>query len=116
MKTESKKLAYIEGIGSIILNTILFIFKYWVGIMTGSIAIIADAWHTLSDSLTSIIVIFGARVKLFGKGLSACEGTCAATKEACGSNAAPTPTTNCDADGDGEADVEGNGYCCRPVY
>jgi len=30
--------------------------------MTGSIAIIADAWHTLSDSLTSIVVILGAKV------------------------------------------------------
>lgn len=30
--------------------------------MTGSIAIIADAWHTLSDSLTSIVVILGAKI------------------------------------------------------
>ncbi|MBT8357893.1 MAG: cation diffusion facilitator family transporter [Deltaproteobacteria bacterium] len=59
---ESKKLAYVEGIGSIVINTVLFILKYWVGIMTGSIAIIADAWHTLSDSLTSIVVILGAKV------------------------------------------------------
>jgi len=56
MKNETKKLSYIEGIGSIVINVILFILKYWVGIMTGSIAIIADAWHTLSDSLTSIVV------------------------------------------------------------
>lgn len=62
MKLESKKLAYVEGIGSIVINTVLFILKYWVGIMTGSIAIIADAWHTLSDSLTSIVVILGAKV------------------------------------------------------
>jgi cation diffusion facilitator family transporter len=59
---ESKKLAYVEGIGSIVINTVLFGLKYWVGIMTGSIAIIADAWHTLSDSLTSIVVILGAKV------------------------------------------------------
>ena len=62
MKNETKKLSYIEGIGSIIINVILFILKYWVGIMTGSIAIIADAWHTLSDSLTSIVVILGAKI------------------------------------------------------
>jgi cation diffusion facilitator family transporter len=62
MKNETKKLSYIEGIGSIVINTILFILKYWVGIMTGSIAIIADAWHTLSDSLTSIVVILGAKI------------------------------------------------------
>jgi len=59
---ESKKLAYVEGIGSIVINTVLFGLKYWIGIMTGSIAIIADAWHTLSDSLTSIVVILGAKV------------------------------------------------------
>jgi divalent metal cation (Fe/Co/Zn/Cd) transporter len=46
MKNETKKLSYIEGIGSIVINVILFILKYWVGIMTGSIAIIVDAWHT----------------------------------------------------------------------
>jgi len=62
MKNETKKLSYIEGIGSIVINVILFILKYWVGIMTGSIAIIADAWHTLSDSLTSIVVILGAKI------------------------------------------------------
>jgi cation diffusion facilitator family transporter len=35
--------------------------KYWVGITTGSIAIVADAWHTLSDSFTSIVVLWGAK-------------------------------------------------------
>jgi cation diffusion facilitator family transporter len=51
-----------EGWLSVGCNTILFILKYWAGIVTGSIAIIADAWHTLSDSISSVIVIFGARV------------------------------------------------------
>lgn len=40
----------------------LFILKFWAGIATGSIAIIADAWHTLSDSLTSIVVVIAAKV------------------------------------------------------
>ena len=62
MKNETKKLSYIEGIGSIVINVILFILKYWVGVMTGSIAIIADAWHTLSDSMTSVVVILGAKI------------------------------------------------------
>lgn len=30
--------------------------------MTGSVAIIADAWHTLSDSISSIVVIAGAKI------------------------------------------------------
>ncbi len=55
-------IGYLEGTISIIINTILFGFKYWVGIKTFSIAIIADAWHTLSDSLTSLVVIIGFKV------------------------------------------------------
>lgn len=44
---------------SILINIILFGFKYWAGVASGSVAIIADAWHTLSDSITSIVVIVG---------------------------------------------------------
>ena len=71
MKINSKKqiskkykisIGYLEGTVSIIVNTLLFGLKYWVGIKTFSIAIIADAWHTLSDSLTSVVVIIGFKV------------------------------------------------------
>lgn len=52
---------YTEGWLSISLNVTLFIVKYWVGMVTGSVAIMADAWHTLSDSLSSVIVLVGAK-------------------------------------------------------
>ena len=55
-------IGYLEGTISILINTILFGLKYWVGIKTFSIAIIADAWHTFSDSLTSMVVIIGFKV------------------------------------------------------
>lgn len=55
-------LGYLEGVISIILNIFLFGLKYWVGVKTFSIAIIADAWHTLSDSLTSLVVIIGFKI------------------------------------------------------
>lgn len=61
-KSKDKNLSYLEGWLSIGLNVILFALKYWAGIVSGSIAIIADAWHTLSDSLSSIFVLIGARV------------------------------------------------------
>ena len=61
MEKKAYRLAYIEGWSSIGLNTVIFVFKYWVGIATGSVAILADAWHTLSDSLTSVIVIIGTK-------------------------------------------------------
>ena len=59
--TKMKYLPYIEGWISIVLNIILFILKYWTGVVTGSVAIIADVWHTLSDSITSVVVIAGAK-------------------------------------------------------
>ncbi len=43
---------------SVVVNILLFALKYWAGVKTGSIAIIADAWHTLSDSISSIVVVF----------------------------------------------------------
>lgn len=51
-----------EGWISIIGNTVLFGIKYWAGIVTGSLALIADAWHTMSDTVSSIIVLIAAKV------------------------------------------------------
>jgi len=59
MKLRKENLGYIEGWASAAINTILFVIKLWVGILSHSIAMIADAWHTLSDTLTSVIVLFG---------------------------------------------------------
>jgi len=60
-KPRVNRLAVWEGWLSIIINTLLFGLKYWAGITTASIAIIADAWHTLSDSFTSLVVLWGAK-------------------------------------------------------
>lgn len=59
---KKNKAAYTEGVVSIIVNTGLFGLKLWAGIVSGSLALTADAWHTLSDSLSSIIVIFGVKL------------------------------------------------------
>ena len=66
MKNEVKKrspnfFAYFEGWLSIGINILLFALKYWAGVVSGSVAIIADAWHTLADSITSIIVLIGTK-------------------------------------------------------
>ena len=61
-KTANNKTANQEGWISIFVNSSLFVLKYWAGLVTGSVAIIADAWHTLSDSLSSMIVLIGAKV------------------------------------------------------
>ena len=57
-----QKYIRMEGWSSVIVNTILFILKYWAGIATGSLALIADAWHTLSDSVSSVIVLIGGKL------------------------------------------------------
>ncbi|MFP3959372.1 MAG: cation diffusion facilitator family transporter [Spirochaetaceae bacterium] len=57
--------AYAAGWAAVAVNVVLFSVKYWAGLTAGSLAIVADAWHTLSDSVTSVIVLagtaFGAR-------------------------------------------------------
>lgn len=59
---KNTRIAYLEGWVSFGVNLFLFAIKLWAGMVTGSVAIVADAWHTLSDSLSSVVVIFGARV------------------------------------------------------
>ena len=53
---------YIEGWVSIATNVLLAVLKYWAGVVSGSVALIADAWHTLSDSISSIVIIIGGRI------------------------------------------------------
>jgi len=60
---DKAKAQVFEGILSVVVNAVLFALKFWVGLVTGSIALIADAWHTLSDSLTSIFVAFSVKLQ-----------------------------------------------------
>ena len=63
-KDENRKVFFsnIEGWLSLILNLVLFVIKLWAGIVSASVALIADSWHTLSDSVTSIVVLMGTRI------------------------------------------------------
>jgi cation diffusion facilitator family transporter len=56
------KACYSQGVLSIIVNIGLFILKFWAGIVSGSLALTADAWHTLSDSLSSVFVVIGVKL------------------------------------------------------
>ncbi|GAB4313793.1 MAG: cation diffusion facilitator family transporter [Bacteroidales bacterium] len=53
---------YQQGFVSIVINILLFALKYWAGILSGSVALMADAWHSLSDSFSSVLVIAGIRL------------------------------------------------------
>ncbi|ACL10600.1 putative cation efflux system protein [Desulfurococcus amylolyticus 1221n] len=62
MPSSKEEAGYLEGCVSIIVNTLLFIIKLYTGILANSIAIIADAFHTLSDSITSAALIIGYKI------------------------------------------------------
>jgi len=53
------RIAITLGFVSILVNFILFIFKFLIGVSINSVALKADAWHTLSDSLSSIVLVLG---------------------------------------------------------
>lgn len=57
-----QKYGYLEAWISIIGNSLLFIIKLVIGIIINSIALIADSFHTISDSLTSIVLLFSFRI------------------------------------------------------
>ncbi len=62
MNNSKSKDAYKQGIISIFVNSLLFIAKYYAGIVSGSVALITDAWHTISDSASSVILIIGTKL------------------------------------------------------
>ena len=52
----------LEGWISIVINVVLFAVKIVTGLAINSVALIADAVHTLSDSATSVVVIVGFKI------------------------------------------------------
>ena len=58
-KTYRNQVGIFQGWVSTAVNTLLFIFKLFIGLITGAVSLIADAVHTLSDIVTSLIVIWG---------------------------------------------------------
>ena len=48
-----------QGWISITINGLMFLLKLTIGILIGSVSVIADAVHTLSDVISSGVVIWG---------------------------------------------------------
>lgn len=55
------RIGILQGWVSVAVNGLLFILKFGIGLMIGSISIMADAIHTLSDVISSGVVIWGFR-------------------------------------------------------
>ncbi len=60
--TVRQKYGILCGIMGIVLNLLLFAGKVFAGILTGSIAITADAFNNLSDAGSSLITLVGFRL------------------------------------------------------
>ena len=50
------------GLAGIAFNAVLFALKYLAGVLTGSIAIMADAFNNLSDAGSSVITLVGFKI------------------------------------------------------
>lgn len=56
------RFGYLEGWVSLVVNFVLFLLKITIAIISGSISIMADAVHTISDVATSACVIGGFKI------------------------------------------------------
>ncbi len=57
-----RKYGILGSITGIFLNVLLFVFKYFAGLASGSVAIMADAFNNLSDAGSSIVTFAGFKV------------------------------------------------------
>ena len=56
------KYGYLAGVVGILMNFLLFGFKLAIGLLTSSIAVMADAFNNLSDMASSIVTIIGFKL------------------------------------------------------
>lgn len=61
-KHNREKIGLLEGVVSIVINVLIAAVKLFYGIVFHSISLIADAVHSLSDVLSSIVVIVGFKI------------------------------------------------------
>jgi len=58
-RADRRFIGFLEAWVSIVGNVVLFVFKLLAGLALNSIALVADAFHSLSDVLTSLVVLLG---------------------------------------------------------
>jgi len=54
------RIGLLQGVISMIVNTLLFFIKGVLGLLLGSVALLADAVHSLADSGSSLVVVVGS--------------------------------------------------------
>lgn len=58
-QTIRTRCAVVVGMIGLVLNLLLFVFKFLAGTMSGSVAIVADAFNSLSDGASSLLTMIG---------------------------------------------------------
>lgn len=53
---------------AIILNILLFLCKFAVGTISGSVAILADAWNNILDAGNAVVSLAGVKISSVGSG------------------------------------------------
>ena len=61
-KLNNNKMALKTGIVGLLVNMVLFLLKLGVGFWSGSVALVADAFNNLSDSISNIIALWGLNI------------------------------------------------------
>ena len=59
---QRQKLGRRSGIVGLVSNTILFVIKYFLGVISNSVAITADAFNNLMDAASSLVTIVGFQI------------------------------------------------------
>ncbi|MDR0838801.1 MAG: cation diffusion facilitator family transporter [Oscillospiraceae bacterium] len=52
----------LSGVTGVVVNLLLFALKLFIGIISGSISVMADAFNNLSDCMSSIVTLAGFRI------------------------------------------------------
>ena len=58
----NNKIALKTGIVGLLVNMVLFLLKISFGLLSGSVALIADAFNNLSDSVSNLIALWGLNI------------------------------------------------------
>ena len=60
-ETVRERYIYVAGMVGVVANVLLFIIKFIVGMLAGSIAVMADAFNNFSDMASSVITMVGVK-------------------------------------------------------
>ena len=61
-ETVRERYIYVAGMVGVVANVLLFIIKFIVGMLAGSIAVMADAFNNFSDMASSVITMVGVKL------------------------------------------------------